>query len=79
MVDGDNHVTIHIPHYITPAVSTVVNKMHKSCAEIVNTTYISDEHFYQCIMHLYIDNFGNASRVTFRLAQMYYRVVMMPA
>jgi len=40
LVDGDNHVTIHIPHFITPAVSRVVNKMRKSRAEIVNTTYI---------------------------------------
>jgi len=40
LVDGDNHVTIHIPHYITPAVSTVVTKMRKSRAEIVKTTYI---------------------------------------
>jgi len=40
LVDGDNHVTTHIPHFITPAVSTVVNNMRKSRAEIVNTTYI---------------------------------------
>jgi len=38
--DGDNDVTVHIPHYITSDVATVVNRMRKSCAEIVNTTYI---------------------------------------
>jgi len=40
LVDGDNHMTVHIPQYITPAVATIVNKMRKSCVEIVNTTYI---------------------------------------
>jgi len=33
VIDGDNHVTIHIPHFITPAVSRVVNKMRKSRAK----------------------------------------------
>jgi len=40
LVDGNNHVTIHILHFITLAVSRVVNKMRKSRAEIVNTSYI---------------------------------------
>ena len=40
LVDGDNHVTVHIPQYITSDVATVVNRMRKSRAEIVNTTYI---------------------------------------
>jgi len=40
LVDGDNHVTVHILQYITPAVATVVNRMRKSRTEMVNTTYI---------------------------------------
>ena len=39
MVDGDNHMTAHIPQYITSDVATVVNRMRKSRTEIVNTTY----------------------------------------
>ena len=38
LVDGDNQVTVHIPQYITSDVATVVNRMRKSRAEIVNTT-----------------------------------------
>ena len=33
---SDNHVTVHIPQYITSDVATVVNRMRKSCAEICN-------------------------------------------
>jgi len=40
LVDSDNHVTVHIPQYITSDVATVVNRMRKSRAEIVNITYI---------------------------------------
>ena len=40
LVDGDNHVTAHIPQYIISDVAIVVNRMRKSRAEIVNTTYI---------------------------------------
>ena len=40
LVDGNNHVTVHIPQYITSDVATVVNRMHKSRVETVNTTYI---------------------------------------
>jgi len=40
LVDGNNQVTVHIPQYITSDVATVVNRMHKSRAETVNTTYI---------------------------------------
>jgi len=40
LVDGNNHVTVHIPQYITSDVATVVNRMRKSHAEIENTTYI---------------------------------------
>jgi len=55
LVDGDNHMTVHIPQYITPAVATVVNRMRKSHAESEYNLHL--RHNYNLVIIIF--NFGH--------------------